>query len=350
VVNKPVIERQILLLKKAGVKEIVLAVSVMAEALKNYFKDGEKLGINLHYTNEKSPMGTAGAIKLAEDYLHDDNFFMLNGDVILNFDFENMLNLHNSYKGIGTIASRIVENPSRYGVLMIDEESKKILQFLEKNEFNPPNDKLLPMPINAGVYILEPEIFSYIESKKKISLERDIFPKLASENKLYHYPISGIWKDIGNPEELLEGNFLLMKDLLKNLQEKRENLIDDSVKFEGKTKIYPPCTIGENTVIRNNCTLGPNVVIGDNVYIDKNTEIKESLIYSETYISKNVKIKRAIISDNCHIRDNVILKGNKQNLIILASYVEILKDIELSAPDTSSLSICHHEVVKESLK
>ena len=338
IVNKPVIERQMLLLKSAGVKEIVLAVSVMGDALKYYFRDGEKLGLKIHYTNEKRPMGTAGAIKLAEDYLIDDNFFMLNGDVILNFNFKEMLEFHEHSKGLGTIASKIVE-----------EESKKILKFQEKEDFKSLNGKTNPMPINAGVYILEPDVFSYIKPRKKVSIERDVFPELANNKKLYHFSISGIWKDIGNPEELLEGNMLLMRDILKNLKEKRNNLIDESVKLEGKVLIYPPVTIGQNVVIRNNCTIGPNVVIGNNVYIDKNTEIKESLIFNETYISKNVSIEKSIISDNCHVHDGAILKGNEQNLVILASYVEILKNIKLIATNTSSISICHHEIVKENI-
>ena len=350
VVNKPVLERQILLLKNAGVNEIILAVSIMADPLKYYFGDGKKLGIKIHYTDEKSPMGTAGAIKLAENYLIDDNFFMLNGDVILNFNFKEMLEYHTRNKGIGTIASKSVEEPSRYGVLITEEESKRILKFQEKEEFKPFPGEKVAMPVNAGVYILEPEVFSYIKPNKKLSIERDIFPQLANNSRLYHYPISGIWKDVGRPEELLEGNILLMNDILENLKEKANNLIDDSVKLEGKVLIYPPVTIGKNTLIRNDCIIGPNVVIGDNVYIDKNTEIKESLIYSETYISKDVKIENSIISDNCHIHDGAILRGNGQNLIILASYVEVLKNIKLIASHTNSLSVCHHEVIKESIE
>ncbi|MFX1257871.1 MAG: sugar phosphate nucleotidyltransferase [Promethearchaeota archaeon] len=347
VVNKPVIERQILLLKDAGVKEIVLAVSVMGNDLHNYFKEGKKFGLKIQYTDEKNPMGTAGAIKLAESYLKDDNFFMLNGDVILNFNFKEMLNNHERNNGTGTIASKIVNDPSRYGVLITNKENNRILQFLEKSEYKSPEGKDIPMPVNAGVYILEPEIFSYIEPHRNVSIEREVFPILASEKRIYHYPISGIWKDIGKPEELLDGNILLMKDLIKNLKEKKENLIDESVKFEGRTLIYPPCTIGENVVIKNNCVIGPNVIIGDNVYVDKNTEIKESLIYKETYISKNVKIERSIISDNCYIRDGAVLKGNDDALIILASYVEVLKNIRLVTTTSCSISVCHHEVVKK---
>ncbi len=349
VVNKPVIERQMLLLKSAGVRDVVLAVSVMADALKSYFHDGKKWDIKIHYTDEKHPMGTAGAIKLAENFLKDDNFFMLNGDVILNYDFSEMLKSHEKYNGIGTIASKIVEDPSRSCLLITDKDSNRIIKFLEKDEYTPSGGKYVPMPINAGVYILEPEIFTYIEPNKKVSIEREIFPVVVEKEKLYHYPIRGIWKDIGNSSELLEGNLLLMNDLLKDLKGKRKNLIDESIKVKGRVEIIPPCTIGENVVIRNNCKIGPNVIIGDNVYIDENSEIKEALIYNETYISKNVKIARSIISDNCNIEENVEIKGNESNLVILASFVEVLKNIKLISQKNYPITACHHEVVKESI-
>jgi len=350
IVNKPVMERQILLLKAAGVKEVVLAVSVMDDIVKSYFKEGKKLGIKIYYSDEKHPRGTAGAIKLAESYLKSDNFFMLNGDVILNYDFGDMLKFHEKCNGIGTIASKIVDDPSRYGVLIANSETHQLLKFLEKDEYVPPNGKYIPMPINAGVYILEPEIFSFIEPNKKVSIERDVFPKVADKNKLYHYPIRGIWSDVGKPYDLLQGNILLMNDLIKNLKGDVKNLIDDSTDIHPSTEIYHPCTIGENVVIRGNCKVGPNVIIGDNVFIDSHTELKECLIYNETYLSSNVKIENAIIADNCNIQENVILKGNSENLVILASYVEVMKNLKLIAPSTISLTVCHQEVVKESLK
>lgn len=349
IVNKPVIERQILLLKSAGIKDIILAVSVMSDVLRAYFGEGDKLGINIQYTDEKTPLGTAGAIKLAEDFLKDENFFMLNGDVILNFDFKELIQAHARYGGLGVIASKIVPDPSRYGVIIAEKKSNKILKFLEKSEYTPLNGKDIPIPINAGVYILEPDIFQYIKPNKKVSIEHDVFPILVSEEKLYHYSIPGIWKDIGKPEELLEGNIQLMNDILKNLKEKRENLIDDSLDIEGKALIYPPVTIGENVIIKNNCQIGPNVVIGDNVYVGANSEIKDTVIYNEAYISNNVKIEKAIISDNCLIHDGVQLKGNNQNLVILSSYVEVLENLSLIAPSNNSLTVCHHDVVRMNL-
>ncbi|MFX1390477.1 MAG: sugar phosphate nucleotidyltransferase [Promethearchaeota archaeon] len=349
VVNKPVIERQMLLLKSAGIKEIILAVSVMSEILRNYFGNGEKLGIKIIYTDERKPLGTAGAIKLAEEYLKDDNFFMLNGDVILNFDFKKIIDAHQTFKGIGVIASKTVPDPSRYGVLIVEENTNKILKFLEKTEYNPPNGKHIPMPVNAGVYLLEPEIFKYIEPNKKTSIEREIFPQLVSKKNIYNYPIPGIWKDIGKPEELLEGNIQLMNDIIKNQQGNQQNIIEDNLDIEGKAIIYPPVTIGKNVVIRKDCKIGPNVIIGDNVYIGSNTEIKSTLIYNEAYLSENVKCENAIIADNCLLHDQVQIIGNNQNLVILSSYVEVLDGIRLIASPQSSLTICHHDIVKMSI-
>ncbi|MFX1377952.1 MAG: sugar phosphate nucleotidyltransferase [Promethearchaeota archaeon] len=346
VVNKPVIERQILLLKSVGIKKVILAVSVMSDIIENYFKDGKKLGIEIQYTDEKEPMGTAGAVKLAEDYLEDDKFFMLNGDVILNFDFKAMIQAHNKHKGLGVIASKIVSEPSRYGVIIADEKTNKILKFLEKSEYKPPDGQLIPMPVNAGVYLLEPNILQYIKQKKKVSMERVIFPLLCNEGKLYHYSIPGIWKDIGKPEEFLEGNIELLKDILNNLKEKKDNLIQENLDIEGKAMIYPPVAIGKDVVIRKNCSIGPNVVIGDNVYIGENTEIKDTVVYNKAYFSKNIRCERAIISDNCLIHDGVQLKGKNQNLIILSSFVEVLDNVKLIAPSNSSVTVCHHDVVR----
>jgi NDP-sugar pyrophosphorylase family protein len=350
IVNKPVMERQILLLKSAGVKEIVLAASVMDDIVKNYFKDGSKLGVRIHYTEEKHPLGTAGAIKIAEPYLEEDNFFMLNGDVILNFDLNKMLKFHKAKKGIGTIAGKVVDDPSQYGVLIENEETHQVLEFLEKDKYSPPNGKIIPMSINAGIYLLEPEIFTYIEPHKQVSIERQVFPVVVKKEHLYYYQISGVWKDIGKPYDLLEGNMILMRDLIKNLETNGKNLIDPSADIHQSSKIYSPCTIGANVVIRGNSTIGPNVIIGDNVFIDNNVELRDSVIYNDSYISNNAKIEKAIIADNCQIQKNVVLRGNKENLVILASYVEVLENLEIIAPETISLTVCHHEVLRENLK
>lgn len=347
--NTPIIKRQMLMLKEAGIKEIVLAVSVMADYLKNYFGDGEDLGLKISYTNEQSPMGTGGALKLAEPMLKDDNFIFLNGDVIFNFPFNKLIEAHQQHKGIGTIASKVVSDPSRYGVIIDNEETHEIKSFLEKEQYKPAPDEKKPMPINAGAYLLEPEVFSYIKPRKKISLEREIFPILVEEKKLFHYPIPGIWKDVGTPSALLEGNILLMKDILRTNDSGETNIIDETADIHPSVNINPPITVGKNTVIKKNCTIGPNVVIGDNVLIERGCNISEALLYHEVYVSKSSTVKRSIISDNSLLREETLLQGNENQLVILASYVQVKKGLQLIAPPERPITVCHHEVVKENL-
>ena len=174
-----------------------------------------------------------------------------------------------------------------------------------------------------------------------------MFPKLVKEESLFYYPISGVWKDIGKPEELLEGNIILMKDLISNAKEQKENLLNENLDVEGKVAIHPPVAIGENVVIRKDCQIGPNAIIGDNVYIGESVEIKDAVIYNEAYISKDVKIEKAIISDNCLIHDGAKLIGNNDNLVLLSSHVEVLENVNLIAPSNSSITVCHHEIVKD---
>ncbi len=137
-----------------------------------------------------------------------------------------------------------------------------------------------------------------------------------------------------------------MNDILTNLKEKKGNIIDENLDIEGKALIYPPVTIGKDVVIRKNCKIGPNAIIGDNVYIGANAEIKDTLLYNKAYISENVKCEKAIIADNCHLHDGVQLFGNNKNLVILSSYVEVLDNVKLIAPSNSSLTVCHHDVVR----
>ena len=177
------------------------------------------------------------------------------------------------------------------------------------------------------------------------------------------YP-SNIWTDITipfwsmpentphptqKPEELLNGNILLLKELIKNKTTSEKNLISDSVQIDPTVTIISPCAIGEKVVIGKNCTIGPNAIIGNNVYIEENAKISNCIVYNESYISQNTNIDTAIIADNCLIEEGVILKGNGENLIILASYVSVRKNIKLIATNKSSITFCHHELIKDDI-
>jgi mannose-1-phosphate guanylyltransferase len=192
--GKPILEYTIDLFKKYGIKDIIIAVGYKAEMIKAHFGDGKKFGVSISYVEEHDPLGTAGPLKLAKEHL-TSTFVMCNADELKDIDLNDMLVFHSTNRGAATIALTTVEDPSAYGVAVLN--GNKIMTFVEK-----PDKKNAPSNlINAGLYILEPEIIDYIpEGFSKI--EEDVFPKLASEEKLFGYPFSGQWFDTGTPQRL----------------------------------------------------------------------------------------------------------------------------------------------------
>ena len=218
-----------------------------------------------------------------------------------------------------TISLWPVKNVSEFGVVDMKDDGN-VIDFAEKPK---PEDAPSNL-INAGAYFLEPEVLDYIETGRLVSMEKEIFPQIINDTgKFFGFEFKGYWIDIGRISSYIDVHkHLLNKNNMSFLR-------------------------GDNSEIYGSLK---NSVVGDNVYIGDNTKIKETLIYDKAYISENVKIDKAIISDNCVINNNVKLKGNDQNLVILASYVQVLEGLNLIAPSNGSITVCHHEVVSENIE
>ena len=160
--------------------------------IKKELGDGKKYGVNITYVEEKNALGTAGPLKLAKPLLKE-TFIMCNADELKNINLDDMFNFHQANKGLGTIALTSVQDPSAYGVALLN--GNKIMTFVEK----PSKESAPSNLINAGLYILEPDVIDYIPEGFAM-VETDVFPKLASEENLCGYPFSGQWFDTGTPE------------------------------------------------------------------------------------------------------------------------------------------------------
>ncbi len=178
--GKPCLQWNIELAKRFGVKDITLAVGFKHEQIREKFEDGKKQGVELHYNIEKEYMGTAGALKIAEVHLKEEQkFIMMNGDELKDIDFEAMNKIHEKNKAIATLALTTVAYAHAGGLVKLKGE--KVTEFSEK----PPDEEKGFKLINAGAYILSPKIFELIPAGKKVSIEKEIFPKLAEEGKLF---------------------------------------------------------------------------------------------------------------------------------------------------------------------
>jgi len=180
------------ILKKYEVRDIILSVGCLSEKMQEYFKDGQEFGVNISYCVEKEPKGTAGPLILLPKL--KETFLMMNADNLFNLDFEKFYQTHKNNKAVATIALTEVEDTSQYGVVKL--EGQKITGFVEK----PKSEDAPSHFINSGYYILEPEVFDLVKDKEFAMLEKDVFPQLAQQGKLFGYYDSGQWFDTGTPE------------------------------------------------------------------------------------------------------------------------------------------------------
>ncbi|TSC94695.1 MAG: mannose-1-phosphate guanylyltransferase [Candidatus Berkelbacteria bacterium Athens1014_28] len=192
--GKPMVQHVLEILKSHGVMEIIMAIGYKGEKIKEYFSDGRSFGLDIKYVVEKTPLGTAGPLRLAKKYL-TESFFIVWGDILSSLDLTDFMHFHKEHNGLATVALTTVSDPSRYGVAMLN--GNQIIGFVEKPKKGSAPSNL----INSGMAIMEPEIIEkYVKKSGKSMVEYDIYPKLAAEGKLFGYPFQGQWFDTGTHE------------------------------------------------------------------------------------------------------------------------------------------------------
>ncbi|RPI83287.1 MAG: hypothetical protein EHM41_16280, partial [Chloroflexi bacterium] len=200
IAGKPFLEYLLLQLSHYHVQDIILSIGYQAKLISDYFEDGKRWNLQIQYSYEEQPLGTAGAVKLAEDYLQGDTFLVLNGDSFFNLDLTSFIQQHHSKNAQATIALSAVESSQRYGRIELDQDGQ-ILRFLEKSSEE--GSQHTTSLINAGVYLFNRPVLDIIPSGIPVSLEREIFPVLIGR-QFYGVPYSAFFIDIGVPEDYLK--------------------------------------------------------------------------------------------------------------------------------------------------
>jgi mannose-1-phosphate guanylyltransferase len=304
VVNKPFLEHTLTHLKLSGIEEIVLAMNYLPEAIRDYFGDGERCGVRLTYLIEEEPLGTAGAVKNAAAYL-DRPFIVFNGDnVFLEMDFDEVYAFHRDKKAKATICMTQVDNPSAYGVVETDE-NQRVKRFIEK----PPPGTETSNRINAGCYILEPEVLGEIPAGQHYMFEKGLFPKLLEIGwPLYGYTYNGYWLDMGTPQKYFNFNMDLL--LRKTKSPLFQDLAGDGVYYSEDSGVHPTAKITGPVLIDSGCKIGPGVsikgpvIIGKGCVIGDGTSLEETILWDNIAISKNSRLEKCIIAGNTIIKDN----------------------------------------------
>jgi len=311
--------------------ETIFAVNHMSEAfVKQYGKSA--YGMKIRYAHESKPLGTGGCVKNAEKTIgRNEDFLLLNGDIIADIDYAHLIARHGKNRCTATITLHKVNDPSRYGVVELAKQNR-IKRFIEK----PRRENAPSNMINAGVYVLSPKIFGYIPSGRRVSIEREVFPRLAEDNELFGYEFDGLWVDVGQPSDFLEGNRLLLDSELQNGQ------IAKSAEVKSSAEITNPVAVGTHTKIGDRSTVGPHVTLCDYVAVGKNVHIKNSIVFSGTVISDFSSIEGAIIGEEALIGKQVKIKDN----VMIGDHAIIHDEVKLA----SGVTVCPHKEVTESTR
>ncbi|MFA5022203.1 MAG: sugar phosphate nucleotidyltransferase [Patescibacteria group bacterium] len=192
--NRPVLDYIIESLRRYDVRELIISIGHQGNKIKQYFGDGSKWGVKITYLEQgKLEIGTAAPLLQAKKLIGDQPFLVYYGDVLATIDLNDMVDFHLSNGALATMALTSVNRSADWGVVRV--QGSHVYSFLEK----PDQRKNLSNVINAGIYLFEPAIFNYLtESTKR--LEKDVFPKLVEQRKLFGYLFAGQWYDVGNPE------------------------------------------------------------------------------------------------------------------------------------------------------
>ena len=195
-VNRPMLEHILLLLKRHGVTDVILTVQYMASFIQNQIGNGSDLGMNVTYSVEEHPLGTAGSVRQAAESL-DDTFLVISGDALTDFNLDAIVAYHKERRAMATLTLYRVPNPLEYGVVVTAEDGS-IRQFQEKPSWS----EVVSDTINTGIYVLEPSIFEYYERDQVFDFSKDLFPVLLkAEKPLFGYVAEGYWTDVGSIEE-----------------------------------------------------------------------------------------------------------------------------------------------------
>jgi mannose-1-phosphate guanylyltransferase len=296
-VGKPILYWNLDRLKGFGVEEVVLGVNYLAQHLKEQVGRSYK-NMRITFSLEDTPLGTAGPIRLAAQRTRfNQTFLAMNGDIISDVDLKEMLKFHESTGALVTDALHQVRNPTRFGVAELDGE-RRIQRFIEKPRVGQTRSRL----VNAGIYLMEPEVIRMIPKGRKVSLEREIFPPLAKRRKLVGFPFENYWFDIGNLADYRKANFTLLSDATKEPLKSTRNM-PPGIKLIGS--VY----VDDTAKVESNVCLGPSTLIGNNSAVKAYSRISKSILFDHVKIGEGCVVSDATIASNVTLGEKVVVES-----------------------------------------
>jgi len=291
VVNRPLISYELELVGRFGVPEVILATGYQADQLRSVLGQGNQWGIQVRYVEESVPLDTAGAIKNVESLI-EGPIFVFNGDLILDVDLGLMAKAHHQSGAAVTILLRQVADITPFGLIQRDSQGY-VTAFLEKASADATGQNT----INAGVYIISPQILDDIPAGEPYSFETDLFPLLIDRGiRIYGYlpDTQGYWNDVGRLDSYLQVNRDLLAGQLPWL-----SLPDFQLAQVGEdVQIQPPNCWDEGVVVETEAHIGSWVVLGENVRVGRGASLQYCVIHPGAIIGAGAHLQSVVVAEN----------------------------------------------------
>lgn len=349
VLNIPIMEHIVILLREHGIKDIVSTLYYLADDIQGYFGDGSDWGVNMHYTIEDTPLGTAGSVKQAEEFLKDDTFLIISGDALTDIDLKKAIQYHQKKDSLATIVLSHVSNPLEFGVVITDDDGR-IKRFLEKPSWG----EVFSDTVNTGMYILEPSIFEYMEMGKNYDWSQDIFPKLLTEGKpMFGYVMNDYWCDVGNLQQYREAQYTVLDGKTRvivgegTISGRHGVWVGEGSEIDPTAHLHSPVLIGGNVKIKANATVGPYSVIGDNCIIEEKALVHRSVLWDNVYVGVEANLSactvgsHSTIKRNCTVQEGVVI-GDRCRIeddATIRTQIKLWPDKIIEAGSTVTMSL-----------
>jgi len=312
--NKPVMECTLELLRNYGIEEVIINIHYQGNLIRNYFHNGKKWRMKIIYSEEKKLLGTAGGVKKVLNFFRD-TFLVMSGDGLTDIGLLTLIDFHRKKKSIATMVLKKIDTRLEYGVT-ITSKNGKIKKFVEKPYWS----DVFSNTVNTGIYVFEPEVFTYVPENTFYDFGHNLWPLLLKKKeKIYAFVTNNYWCDIGNlyeyrqaQRDVLEGKIkikILGEEIKKNVW------IDTGTKVHPSARINAPAVIGKNCLIEKNVVIGDFAVIGNNCRISQGAKVKNSTLWNNVEVEKNVELNNCIIANNAQVKENIsVFDGSVINI------------------------------------
>jgi mannose-1-phosphate guanylyltransferase/phosphomannomutase len=303
IVGKPCMEHILDLLRRHGMSEVVVTLAFMPQAIRAYFGDGESLDLDIDYSVEEQPLGTAGSVRLAHARLTEP-FLVISGDALCDVDLTALVEAHKAKGAAVTIGLKSVDNPLEFGIVVTDDEGR-VERFLEKPSWG----QVFSDTINTGIYVLEPEVLRHVPDDRPFDFSKELFPLLLDMGRpIYGHVLDGYWQDIGNLDQFRQANFDALDGNVQldvpGLQLRGNLWVSEDVDIDELEPVEGPAFIGTNCRIANGASIGAYTVLSQGVIVREGARVSRSVIDAGTHIGRSTVIEGAILGRRCDVRDH----------------------------------------------